>query len=89
MKLVPGLLISALVVSTPALAQNMDYRGTASKPGVSFQKDDTTNVPGAARKHMAYAKKHHSKRMKNSQPGPGNPSNPAASTTKESVTPKQ
>ena len=87
---VPGILISALIVSSPVLAQNTNYQGTTSKPGASFQKDDTTSVPKAARKHMASAKKHHhSKRMKNTQPGPGNSSNPAASTTKESVTPKQ
>src|SRR5215475_11668339 len=54
-----------------------------------FQKDDTTSVPMAARKHMARSKKHHSKHMKkNAQPGPGNSSNPDASTTKEDVTPK-
>src|SRR5215467_4827447 len=29
-----------------------------------FQKDDTTSVPMAARKHMARSKKHHSKHMK-------------------------
>ena len=86
---IPGLLISALIMSSPALAENTNYQGATSKPGASFQKDDTTSVPKAARKHMASSKKHHSKRMKNTQPGPGDSSNPAASTTKEDTTPKR
>jgi hypothetical protein len=88
MKLViPAILAAALVASPAAFAQN--YQGTTSQPGASFQKDDTKTVPKSAKKHMASTTKHHSKRMKSSaQPGPANSSNPAASTTKEDVTPK-
>jgi len=84
---IPAILAAVLSASPAAFAQN--YQGTTSQPGASFQKDDTTTVPKSAKKHMASSKKHHSKRMKSSgQPGPGNSSNPAASTTKEDVTPK-
>jgi hypothetical protein len=83
---IPAILAAALIASPAAFAQN--YQGTTSQPGASFQKDDTTTVPKSAKKSMA-SSKHHSKRMKSSaQPGPGNSSNPAASTTKEDVTPK-
>jgi hypothetical protein len=86
---IPAILTAALIASPAAFAQNTNYQGTTSKPGASFQKDDSTSVPKAARKHMASSKKHHSKHMKkNAQPGPGDSSNPAASTTKEDVTPK-
>ena len=84
---IPTILAASLIASPVAFAQN--YQGTTSQPGASFQKDDTTAVPKSSSKHMASSKKHHSKRMKNAQPGPGNSSNPAASTTKEDVTPKR
>jgi hypothetical protein len=82
---VPGIMISALILSSSAaLAQNTNYQGTTSKPGASFQKDDSTVAPTSAKK------KHHSKRMKsNAQTtGSGNSSNPTAATTKVDVTPK-
>ena len=86
----PTILAGAVIATSPAaFAQNTNYQGTTSKPGVSFQKDDTT--PTSARKHMASSKKvHHSKRMKsNAQTiGSGSSSNPAASTTHEDKTPK-
>jgi len=87
---IPAILAAALIASPAAYAQYTNSQGTTSQPGASSQKDVTTSVPKAARKHMASSKKkHHSKHMKsNAQPGPGNSSNPAASTTKEDVTPK-
>ena len=88
---IPGIMISALILSSSAaLAQNTNYQGTTSKPGASFQKDDTTVAPTNANKQMASHKKKHSKRMKsNAQTtGAGSSSNPAASTTKDDVTPK-
>jgi len=87
---IPAILAAALIASPAAFAQYTNSQGTASQPGASSQKDVTTSVPKAARKHMASSKKkHHSKHMNsNAQPGPGNSSNPAASTTKEDVTPK-
>jgi len=43
---VPGIMISALILSSSAaLAQNTNYQGTTSKPGASFQKDDSTVAP--------------------------------------------
>ena len=87
---IPAILAAALIASPAAYAQYTNSQGTTSQPGASSQKDVTTSVPKAARKHMASSKKkHHSKHMKsNAQPGPGNSSNPAASTTKDDVTPK-
>src|SRR5262245_65673571 len=84
---IPAILAAALIASPAAFAQYTNSQGTASQPGASSQKDVTTSVPKAARKHMASSKKkHHSKHMNsNPQPGPGNSSNPAASTTKEDV----
>jgi hypothetical protein len=90
MKLTIPAILAAALIASPAVAQYTNSQGTTSQPGASSQKDVTTSVPKAARKHMASSnKKHHSKHMKsNAQPGPGNSSNPAASTTKEDVTPK-
>jgi hypothetical protein len=86
---IPTILTAALIVtSSAAFAQNTNYQGTTSKPGASFQKDDSTAAPTRAKKqHMA---KHHSKRMKsNAQTtGSGSSSNPAASTTHEDKIPK-
>ena len=88
---IPAILATALIVApTAALAQNnMGYSGTTSNPATANSKDETTSIPKSAKKQMASSQKHHSKRMKSSaQPGPGNSSNPAASTTKEDITPK-
>jgi len=86
-----AILTTALIAASPAaFAQNTNYQGTTSKPGASFQKDDTTAAPTRAKKqHMAsYKNKHHSKRMKSPTTGSGSSSNPAASTTHEDATPK-
>jgi len=87
---IPAILAAALIASPAAFAQYTNSQGTASQPGASSQKDVTTSVPKAARKHMASSKKkHHSRYMKsNAQAGPGNSSNPAAAATHEDVTPK-
>src|SRR5262249_9162996 len=52
----PAILAAALIASPAAFAQNSNYQGTTSKPGASFQKDDTTSVPKAARKIWPAAK---------------------------------
>ena len=48
---VPGMMITALLMASPALAQY----GTdnTSVPGASVEKDDTTNVTTQSKKHMA------------------------------------
>ena len=56
---VPGMMITALLMASPALAQY----GTdnTSVPGASVEKDDTTNVTQQSKKHMAatsHKKKH-------------------------------
>jgi hypothetical protein len=63
---VPGILITALIVASPAaLAQNTNT-GNASTPGASVAKDDTTNatMTKQSKKHAASSKhKHHAKAM--------------------------
>ena len=63
---VPGIVLSALLVAWPAaFAQNMNYQGTTSKPGASFQKDNSKpSVTETSKKHMvSHKKKHHAKAM--------------------------
>ena len=38
---IPALLITALIASPAAFAQGTNYAGTTSKPGASFEKDDS------------------------------------------------
>lgn len=95
---VPGIVLSALLVaSSAAFAQNTNYQGTTSKPGVSFQKDDTTpRMTKTSKKHMAsHTKKQHVKAMnskamksKAQSTGSGSTSAPGASFNKEDTTPK-
>ena len=56
---IPAILTAALIVASPAaFAQNTNYTGSTSKPGASFQKDDTTtSVTKTSKKHMASSKK--------------------------------
>ena len=57
---VPGIMITALLVASPAFAQYSNT-GNPSTPGASVAKDDTTNVTKQSKKHMASAshkKKH-------------------------------
>jgi len=60
---VPGILIITLIVASPvAFAENSDYWSTISPPGPSFAKDDQTNVTKHSRKHTAsYKHRHHAK----------------------------
>src|SRR5215510_12470282 len=87
---IPAILAAALIASPAAFAQYTNSQGTASQPGASSQKDVTTSVPRAARKHKDSSKEKHLSRHMNSnaQPGTGNSTKPAASNTKEDVTPK-
>ncbi|HEX3341935.1 MAG TPA: hypothetical protein VHT68_22485 [Pseudolabrys sp.] len=97
---IPGMMITALLAASPALAQ---YQGTgnASTPGASVVKDDTTtNVTKQSRKHMAshkqkkhtasYKQRHHAKAMssKAQTTGSGSSSVPGASINKDDTTPK-
>jgi hypothetical protein len=57
---VPGIMITALLVASPAFAQYTNT-GNPSTPGASVTKDDTTKVTKQSKKHMASAshkKKH-------------------------------
>ena len=95
---VPGIVLSALLVASPAaFAQNMNYQGTTSKPGASFQKDDSKpSVTKTSKKHMvSHKKKHHAKAMdskamksKAQSTGSGSTSAPGASFNKDDTMPK-
>ena len=66
---VPGMMITALLMASPALAQY----GTdnTSVPGASVEKDDTTNVTQQSTKHMAatsHKKKHMASKHKAVKP---------------------
>ena len=64
---IPGILFTALIVASPvAFAQNTGYSGTASTPGASVAKDDTTKatMTKQSKKHTAsYKHRHHAKAM--------------------------
>jgi len=62
---IPAILIAASVAAAPAFAQNMNYTGTTSKPGASFQKDDSQpSMTKRSKKHVAsHKKKHHAKQV--------------------------
>ena len=93
---VPAIVVSALLVASPAaFAQN--YQGTTSKPGASFQKDDSKpSVTKTSKKHMvSHKKKHHAKavnskamKSKAQSTGSGSTSAPGASFNKDDTTPK-
>jgi hypothetical protein len=87
---VPGMILTALIVASPAaLAQNMNT-GNASTPGASVAKDNTTSN---SKKHMASHKKQHqakttnSNAMKSKAQTTGSGSNPAK-PEKDDTTPK-
>jgi hypothetical protein len=89
----PGIVLTAFLAASPAaLAQNTNYTGSTSKPGASFQKDDTTtSVTKTSKKHMAsHKKKHQAKAMKSKaqSTGSGSSSAPGASFNKDDTTPK-
>ena len=51
---VPGIMITALLVASPAFAQYSNM-GNPSTPGASVAKDGTTKVTKQSKKHMASA----------------------------------
>ena len=88
----PGIVLTAFLAASPAaLAQNTNYTGSTSKPGASFQKDDTTtSVTKTSKKHMASHKKKHSAKHMTSKPqttGSGSAST-GAGDNKDETTPK-
>ena len=82
---IPGILVTALIVASPALAQN-SYSGTTSTPGASVKKDDSATTPMRSKKQTASSKvRHHAKAM-SSKPqttGAGSTSAPGASVNKQ------
>jgi len=61
---IPGLLITALIVASPAAFAQNTSTGNASTPGASVAKDDTATMTKRSKKHTAsYKKKHHAKAM--------------------------
>ena len=48
---IPALLITALIASPAAFAQGTNYTGTTSKPGASFEKDDSATPAKQPKKH--------------------------------------
>ncbi len=89
---IPAILTAALIVASPAaFAQNTNYTGTTSKPGASFQKDDTTpSVTKKSKKHMASHKKKHAAKQTSSKAtttGSGSSSN-GAGMNKDDTKPK-
>jgi hypothetical protein len=94
----PGIVLTAFLAASPAaLAQNTNYTGSTSKPGASFQKDDTTtSVTKTSKKHMASHKKKHQAKAVNSKAlkskaqstGSGSSAAPGASFNKDDTTPK-
>ena len=95
---IPGIMITALLVASPAFAQYQST-GNASTPGASVAKDDTTNLTKRSKKHMAnhkqkkhmasYKQRHHAKAMgsKAHTTGSGSSSAPGG-VNKDDTTPK-
>lgn len=88
----PGIVLTAFLAASPAaLAQNTNYTGSTSKPGASFQKDDTTtSVTKTSKKHMASHKKKHAAKQTSSKAtttGSGSSSN-GAGMNKDDTKPK-
>jgi hypothetical protein len=94
----PGIVLTAFLAASPAaLAQNTNYTDSTSRPGASFQKDDTTtSVTKTSKKHMASHKKKHQAKAMNSKAmkskaqstGSGSSAAPGASFNKDDTTPK-
>ena len=90
---VPGIIITALLMSSPSFAQY--GTGTASTPGVGVTKDDTWSVATRVKKHVAshkqkkhmasYKQRHRAKATssKAQTTGSGSPSAPGTSTNKD------
>jgi len=95
---VPGIVITALLVASPAFAQYSNT-GNTSAPGASVAKDDTMKATKSSKKHMTSTshKKHtasykHRKAMSSkaqANPRSGNTSHPGdKGITKDDTTPK-
>ena len=89
---VPGIMITALLVASPAFAQ---YTSTSnpSTPGASVAKDDTTKVTKQSKKHTSasHKKKHmasYKQKSKAQTTGSGSTSAPGAGINKDDTTPK-
>ena len=95
---VPGIMIAAFLMSSPAFAQ---YGSYTSAPGASVMKDDSWSVATQRvkkrvanhkqKKHVAsYKQRHHAKAMNSKAQATGSDSSsaPGASTTKDDTTPK-
>jgi hypothetical protein len=93
---IPGIMITALLAASPALAQYQST-GNASTPGASVAKDDTTNVTKRSKKHMAshkqkkhtasYKQRHHAKATHSKVQTTGSGGN-MAKPEKDDTTPK-
>ena len=89
---VPGIVISALLVASPAAFAQNTNTGNASSPGASVAKDDAgTMTKRSKKKHMASYKHRHHKAMssKAQTTGSGNSSNSGTSVNKDDTTPKR
>jgi len=96
---VPGIVITALLMASPAFAQ-YGSPGNTSAPGASVTKDDSWSVATQVKKHVAshkqkkhmanYKQRHHAKAMSSKAQATGSDSSsaPGASTTKDATTPK-
>jgi hypothetical protein len=89
---IPALLITALIASPAAFAQGTNYTGTTSKPGASFEKDDSAAPTTRPKKHAMSHKKmhmHHARHMnaKAQTTGSGG-SSTGAGANKDETTPK-
>jgi hypothetical protein len=83
---VPGILIITLIVASPvALAENSDYWNTVSPPSASFAKDDQTNVTKRSKKNTASFKHQTHANAKAQTTGSGNN---MAKPEKDDTTPK-
>ena len=84
---IPALLITALIASPAAFAQGTNYTGTTSKPGASFEKDDSATTTKRPKKHaMSHKKTHHAKHMNSKAQTTG--SGGSSGTSKDETTPK-
>ena len=92
---VPGMMITALLVASPAFAQ---YGSPTTTSTPSVTKDDSWGVKQRVKKHVAshkqkkhmanYKQRHHAKNSKAQTTGSGGSSAPGATTNKNETTPK-
>ena len=87
---IPAILITALIAA-PAFAQGTNYTGSTSKPGASFEKDDSaTPTTKRMKKHaMSHKKTHHAKHMNSKVQTTGSGgSSTGTGANKDDTTPK-